>query len=569
MDKKLRVVLGGVTGVGVCVIFAGLFHLGGNAWRFSQLACAILGGCLTLFAATAPKRYDEQIEPWLGYERLAWIFIGCGLLFWGMGESIWLYYTFSNLSPFPSLADVGYSSLPPLVFIGLLLQPSSGIGSRRLLVLLDSLIAMVSMLTIGWYLLLGPLALSSEEDMLAKFLGLYYPTADIALLSCVILLFVRSQGSLYQAMARRVSLTVTGVGLCFFVSSDFLFNIQQNAGTYVIGTWVDLGWPLGMLLIGTAAYLRRFSPLTPGDMIERRLRQRAQRSTIGPAQVATYGMLGILCLVLVLNVLDTSKSQEVIRPVLVLLTVLVIILVVIRQLLTIYENECLSERRASTLARLELANQRIEEQARAIAERNAELEHGIRHLKGVHASIANGNLRARARLSEGALLPLAGSLNLMADRLMHLEQSDHYAQYLTRALQELIMEIERAKTKEHFNLPVSCRSFPELVRLVYVIGLKDKSNDATVSSSGIVPGSLPPQLFNRSGVPLSYSGQISQPLTHVGPQMTEVNKVVSKGPDTPSKDESITPVPEIFLQMHKTQKASPEEKEPDTPSQPS
>ena len=548
------------------VIFAGLFHLGGNAWRFSQLICAILGGCLTLFAATAYKRYDERVEPWLGHERMAWLFIGCGLLLWGMGESVWLYYTFSNLSPFPSLADAGYSSLPPLVFIGLLLQPSSGIGSRRLLVLLDSLIAMISMLTIGWYLLLGSLALSSEEDALAKFLGLYYPTSDIALLSCVVLLLVRSQGSLYQAMARRMSLIVTGMGLCFFVGSDFIFNVQQNAGAYVVGTWVDIGWPLGMLLIGVAAYLRRFSPLTLGDMIERRPHKHVHGSSLGPAQVATYSMLGVLCIVLMLNVLDASRPQEAIRPVLVLSAVLVIVLVVIRQLLTIYENERLSERQASALARLELANQRIEEQAHTIADRNAELEHGIHHLKSVQASLANGNLRARARLSEGALLPLAGSLNLMADRLMHLEQSERYAQRLTRALQELIMEIERTKTKEQLKLPVSCKSFPELARLVYVMGLKEKSGDSSISLSGVVPGSVLPQSFNRYGVPSSYSGRISQPLTPIEFHTTGVHKPVSHEPDAPPKDETTMPLSETFLEIHEAHKASTGEKEQDATS---
>ncbi|HEY7414385.1 MAG TPA: hypothetical protein VH593_04270, partial [Ktedonobacteraceae bacterium] len=172
MSIKSRIVLWCIVIVGISSIFAGLFHLGGDAWRFSQLVSAILGGSLALFAALAYKRYNEHVEPWLGHERLAWIFIGCGLLLWGMGESIWLDYTLSNLSPFPSLADLGYSSLPPLVFIGLLLQPSSGIGSRRLFVLLDSLITTISMLAIGWYLLLGSLALGSEENVLAKFLGL-------------------------------------------------------------------------------------------------------------------------------------------------------------------------------------------------------------------------------------------------------------------------------------------------------------------------------------------------------------------------------------------------------------
>src|SRR5690349_9925808 len=131
-----------------------LFHLGGVTWRFAQLTGAIIGGVLTLYSARKRVREDEDVEPWLGREQLAWTLVGCGLLMWGVGESIWRYYLFTNQKPFPSYADFGYSSLPPLVFIGMLLIPSSGVGRRKIMMVFDSLIAMGAMLAIGWYLLL-------------------------------------------------------------------------------------------------------------------------------------------------------------------------------------------------------------------------------------------------------------------------------------------------------------------------------------------------------------------------------------------------------------------------------
>src|SRR5205085_2927256 len=98
-----------------------------------------------------------------------------------------------------------------------------------------------------------------------------------ALLSCVLFLLIRGQGRLYQADARRVSLLVVGIGLCVFATSDFIFNIQQNAGSYVDGTWIDLGWPFGMMIIGIAAYLRRFLPNTSSEAIEQRVRHQNER----------------------------------------------------------------------------------------------------------------------------------------------------------------------------------------------------------------------------------------------------------------------------------------------------
>jgi hypothetical protein len=544
MGSLSRALLGSLCGLGLLIIFAVLFHLGGKAWEFSPLICALISGLLTLYSVLVSVRTEEIVEPWLGNERLAWILIGCGLLAWGGGESVWRYYSFLHQNPFPSMADVGYASLPPLLFTGLLLQPSSGIGSRRLLMMFDSLVAMGSMLTIGWSLLLGSLALASGQDMLAKFLGLYYPTTDIALLSCVVLLFFRGRGSLYQATARRVSLIIIGIGLCFFASSDFIFNVQQNAGTYVDGTWIDLGWPLGMLAIGAAAYLRRFLPLTPGDIIEQRLRRYTELSSVGLAQLATYGMLCVLCIVLVLNIFSSNPIQIANRPVLVLATIVVIALVVVRQILTIHENEQLAQRQANALERLEAANRQVAEQARMISDRNKELEEGINHLKDVQARMANGNLRARAQLIRGDLLPLAVSLNLMAERLTHFEDANQYAQRLTRALQELIVSVEQVHKGKAFRLPSSCQVFPEIRRLMYLLGFKEETGAPTRT-----PGMILPQMLKKSTIPLSRPGsrQRSQPLPQFTSHHIGMATPMPKNTTVSPQDSVITPLPYSFI----------------------
>ncbi|HEX4205525.1 MAG TPA: hypothetical protein VHZ51_15290 [Ktedonobacteraceae bacterium] len=262
---------------------------------------------------------------------------------------------------------------------------------------------------------------------------------------------------------------------------------------------------MGMLAIGLAAYARRFLPITSAATIEQRLHHHAKRSTIGLAQLMTYGMLGILCVVLTLNVFSSDPLQLANRPVLTVATMLVIALVVVRQILTIYENERLTIRQASALERLGAANQQIEEQSRQIAEKNNELEEGINHLKDVQARIANGNMRTRARLNSGTLLPLAASLNLMVERLMYLEQANDYAQRLTRALQELIFSVEQARNGAAFRFPPSCKQFPEIGRLLYVFGLKERVENPT-SSPGSVPNSTPIHLAQRPTIPPSFSG---------------------------------------------------------------
>ena len=291
-NLRLRIVLG--FGVGLALIMIAIlgFHLGGPAFLplglYLGTAVALIGGIVVLVSVTLPLRSKEDAEPWLSHERFAWILIGLGCLMWGIGDCIWHYYQALGQSPFPSLADIGYSSLPPLIFLGLLLQPSPGSGRSRLMLLLDSLIAMGSLLAIAWYFLLGPLALASVQDPLSKFLGLYYPTSDIPLLTCVILLLLRSWGRVYQATARRISLIVVGLGLCFFVTSDILYNMLQNAGTYVAGTLISAGWPCGIMIIGLGAYLRRFLPATSAALIEQRVRRRTKRVIFGPEPICCW-----------------------------------------------------------------------------------------------------------------------------------------------------------------------------------------------------------------------------------------------------------------------------------------
>ncbi len=398
--------------------------------------------------------------------------------------------------PFPSLADIGYTVFPLLAFTGLLLQPAADTQGKRLVLIMDSLISMGSIFALAWYLLLGSLAQAAGEANLAKFLGLYYPIADIALLSCIIFLLLRGQGRIYQSTARRVGLLVLGLGLCFFVGSDFLFNVLQNAGTYVEATWTDMGWPLGLMTIGIAACLRRFLPATSEEVIQQRQELLEEKTNLTPMQFVPYALLGLLFVALSLDVLAPDNGQRTIRPVLLFATIAVVALVVTRQIYTMWENMRLTQRQAEALASLERANQRVAEQSHQIAEYNAELERGIEHLKDVQANLANGNLRARANLTSGALLPLAGSLNLMADRLSRLGQVSTYGQRIMRALSDLSIAFERHAPGIPFNIPESCRDLTEINRLLVALRIKGTG----------------PQPQHQQASPLTPASNGSQPL---------------------------------------------------------
>lgn len=461
-------------GVGALMVLIVVFHIGGGfavvVGQFSPVVGAFLGGSLVLlseFNRLVQPRKEQVVKN----EQLSWLLIGAAIIAWAIGESIWRYYVATGQKPFPSFADIGYSAFPPIMFIGLLLQPSSSSHTRgrRFVLLMDSLIAMGAILAIAWFLLLGTLAQNPGEPGLATFLGLYYPISDTALLSCVFFLLLRGQEQSSQSWGKRISLFCIGIGLCFFVTSDFIFNIQQNAGTYVEATWIDLGWPLGMMTIGIAACLRSSTGSAMPIRVPTLMEEYAQRPDWSPFIFLPYVMVGWLFAVLAYNVLSVDKNQQVIRPVLLLATLGVVGLIVIRQVVTMWENVRLMQQQVDALRRLEQVNRQVENQAQQIADQNAELERGIEHLKGVLANLANGNLQARASLTRGILWPLAAGLNIMAERIGRIVQDVMYAQRMRQALKELSTAIEQRR----YIVPERWHEFPEISQLLSVIQRKE------------------------------------------------------------------------------------------------
>ncbi|HEY0753396.1 MAG TPA: hypothetical protein VGD98_05490 [Ktedonobacteraceae bacterium] len=465
MPTHSRGVFGFIIGVSLLMIIIVGFHLGNETvfkiGDFSPLVGAFIGGIFVLVCVNIPFSLDEGAEPWLKREQIAWNLVGCGCLAWALGECFWRYYLSQNQSPFPSLADFGYAFLPALCFTGLLFQPLGKSSRKRIFLALDSLIAMGALLSIAWFVLLGSLVAVANESGLAKFLGLYYPIADIALLSCILFLLLGGPNSFYQSRTRRISLLVLGTGLAIFALSDFVFNVEQNLGTFVEESWSGLGWPLGIMIIGVAAYLRRFLPRARESAVTERSKQDLR---FGLLQMLPYVLLGLLFCVLIFNVISVDPAQQRIRSVLLVATIVVTSLVVVRQILTMLENERLVGKQADTLKQLEMVYQDIEKRQNA-------LETGITHLKDVQTRLANGDNSARAQNVNNDLWPLAAGLNLMADRMMRADHMQRNSQRLSKAVSELDQALKRKREGGAFVPPLSCSEIPETQSLMRTLGL--------------------------------------------------------------------------------------------------
>lgn len=193
-----------------------------------------------------------------GPRRPAWRFFGLACLAWGLGNAAWTWYelVLQVSAPFPSLADLGYLPLLPLMAAGLLAtMVGLGASTSRLRALLDGLTIGLAVLFAAWPWLLRPIVAyaASSDSLLAEAVAIAYPVGDLALLSMAVLAASRAPQAL------RGMLGYVGLALLALTVADLGFWYLTSQGAYQTGAWSDTGWLAAFILIGYAA-LRPIPP---------------------------------------------------------------------------------------------------------------------------------------------------------------------------------------------------------------------------------------------------------------------------------------------------------------------
>ena len=184
-------------------------------------------------------------------QRWVPILLGLGILSYVIGQIIWTYNEdiLHLLVLFPSWADAGYLGSYPLVLLALLLLPTQPIpASTRTRIVLDSLMIMVVVTTFSWYIILGPTVLQGADSVLGELIGTAYPLSTLVLIFCLLLLVIHS----HDRTIRPVAL-ILGLAFITIVITDSIYDFQELHNMYNTGTLLDVGWPLGYMLVGLGA----------------------------------------------------------------------------------------------------------------------------------------------------------------------------------------------------------------------------------------------------------------------------------------------------------------------------
>ncbi|TMG51363.1 MAG: PAS domain S-box protein [Chloroflexi bacterium] len=320
-NRRLLIVLIGWAGFSVFFAAWLAFAWGGvtTTQRVDDIAefvVAFLAAAGCVFAAVRHQ----------GRTRIAWTLMGASAFAWGAGEVVWSYYELlvGQQVPFPSFADLGYLLAVPLAIAGVLYFPSApSKATSRARTILDGLLITGSLLVISWSTVLGAVYRSGSGDLTAQLIGLAYPAGDVVIGTMLVILAARAPRS------TRLPLYLLGGGLLANLLADSGFAYLTTASQYGAGSVIDVGWAAGYLLIAIAA-LRAAS--TPALLA----------APSGPP-----GRVGLLLPYLsvaaaaVVAAIEEARPGD-LDPVIFWTLLIVIVLVVIRQFLTLNDNLALN-----------------------------------------------------------------------------------------------------------------------------------------------------------------------------------------------------------------------------------
>jgi diguanylate cyclase (GGDEF)-like protein len=226
-----------------------------SGWGSPGLRTAITDGAyvpISLVATVLAVRVvrERRLDPRV---RRAWRFMaaafGCQLA----ANAIWFWLeNVRHETPYPSLSDIGYLAFIPLICTGLLTMPVTPRSRReRQRLALDALTVLVSTFMLIWYLVLGPTVVAGGPDPLTVAVSVAYPVGDLVIVFGVATVVMRGVG---QEVARPLGV-LAGALLLFVVADVYYGYVGLHAG-FVGGTWPDLFWLGGNLLMGVSAHVQ-------------------------------------------------------------------------------------------------------------------------------------------------------------------------------------------------------------------------------------------------------------------------------------------------------------------------
>jgi signal transduction histidine kinase/ActR/RegA family two-component response regulator len=214
-------------------------------------------------------------------ERLAWGLMACALFSWTAGEIYWdCVFGALNSPPIPSISDAFWLAFYPFAAASLVLLARSRLRNVSAAMWLDGVTGALGVSAVSAAVIFDTVLRNTRGRLAVVATGLAYPVGDLVLLATLVLVSIASGPRLF-----RQSWLPMVAGLVVFYVADSAYLVQSATNTYHQYGLLDIGWPLGLVLVSFAAW-------TPFRRNPERVREPS-----GVATPVAFGMLGLGVLV--------------------------------------------------------------------------------------------------------------------------------------------------------------------------------------------------------------------------------------------------------------------------------
>ena len=273
----------GVAGLTTAYIVA---HFAGLHWLNSGPVYNIIGGSavVALIVGARKNSHDRRL-PWYLFALAQAFFVTGDVLAYNYGRF------FGRALPFPSIADVFYLAVAPLLVAGLLLLMRQRNEPRSHASLIDALIITVAAAALSWVYLMEPYAHDHTLTLGTKLISIAYPLVDIMVLGVLVRMAV---GSGRRGLAFGFLLS----GTAALLLTDSIYGWKLLHGGYATGGVLDAGWAIFYGLLGAAALHPSMRKLVerapdPGERLTRiRLALLTCATLTAPILLIARGALG-------------------------------------------------------------------------------------------------------------------------------------------------------------------------------------------------------------------------------------------------------------------------------------
>ncbi len=231
------------------------------------LYCAVSGSAVVAIGVGVRRHRPAQWLPWV-------LLLANQLLYFAGDVSFYVRHDLLQLQAFPSISDFLYLTHYPLLVAGLCLFIRRRTPGRDRPALLDGVILATGATLIGWVFLLGPQVHGGSGSVLVRLTSLAFPVMDLGVLAVALRLLI-------GAGVRGRSFFLLVGALTLLLGADVVYGLQQLAGVYTAGNFVDLMWLGYYLLLGAAALHPSMSALAEPSPIKELTGGRARLASLG------------------------------------------------------------------------------------------------------------------------------------------------------------------------------------------------------------------------------------------------------------------------------------------------